>query len=426
MCFELEGLSAGDLLHHVVLQLKLGSWYDASVITRLSEGTITTDPTFDAYWTYANGLGSVIVESAEFIVGDQTVERITGDWIQTWLALSTDRNALFGITTDGTGHVPFSSLGGARGTGTALDPRRPYPTEDGILFCVLPFFFSRTKLAETFPLLACRAVRVQVTLRPFLECCRRVSGARSSAVDTPLSQSVRFLSAGGAVTVKTASVAPAFRDARIVTGTYLISGGVRSRMMRSPFEQMVRLVQPFRFEEPLKYLVSKSSSDRVEIQLPLELNHPVVEILWVLRRKGVRVNNAWANFGMQLESEPPAGMPWLSWATLRVNGSEVMTAEGEWWRQSIAKAHHGGITAYDENVYGFSFAVTPHEHQPSGSANMSRATSVTLRLTVNPVPSGAVSGFDAVEVGGWEVMVWAVHMNWLRFENGMCERVFSS
>jgi len=204
-------------------------------------------------------------------------------------------------------------------------------------------------------------------------------------------------------------------------------------MMRSPFEQMVRLVQPFRFEEPLKYLVSKSAADRVEIQLPLELNHPVVELIWVLRRKAVRVNNEWINMGVALGTLEARGdrvdPPWLSWAALRVNGSELMSAEGEWWRQSIAKAHHGGITAYKENIYGYSFAQDPQAHQPSGSANMSRATSVTLRLTVNPLPATVLPAgcvFDPVEIGGWEVMVWAVHMNWLRFENGMCQRMFSS
>ena len=395
MTFELEGFTAGDLLHHVVLQIRLGSWYDGSVIARLSEGLITTDPTED-YWTFARSLGTVIIESAEFVVGDQTIERITGDWIRTWLTLATDRNALFGVQTDGV-------------AGT-LDPRRPFPTEDGTLFCVLPFFFSRTKLTETFPLLACRTVRIDVTLRPFEECCRRVVGAAGG--QTPLGRAVRFLqvSDGSVVTVHTATHPPAFRDVRIVTGTYLIAGKVREAMMRQPFEQMVRLVQAFHFEEPLKYLAA-SSADSVDIQLPLELNHPVVELLWVLRRKGVRANNDWADYSTT--------GPWLSRASLRVNGSELMAAEGDWWRQAIAKVHYGGITAYQANVYGYSFSADPQSHQPSGSANMSRATSVTLRLTVLPVSTGA-------EVEGWEVMVWAVHMNWLRFENGMCQRMFSS
>jgi len=62
---------------------------------------------------------------------------------------------------------------------------------------------------------------------------------------------------------------------------------------------------------------------------------------------------------------------------------------------------------------------------------MSRSTSVTLRLSVRTpmerplesLPSPCV--FDPNVVQGWEVFVFAVHYQWLRFQNGMCERLFS-
>ena len=65
-------------------------------------------------------------------------------------------------------------------------------------------------------------------------------------------------------------------------------------------------------------------------------------------------------------------------------------------------------------------------HQPSGSGNLSRASSIRLDLTVRVPPAVAVPpGFDA-EVGqGWEVFVFAIHQNWVRFENGLCQKIFS-
>jgi hypothetical protein len=42
--FELGSLPTGDLLQSVILQIKLGSWYDNSIISQLTAGTITTDP----------------------------------------------------------------------------------------------------------------------------------------------------------------------------------------------------------------------------------------------------------------------------------------------------------------------------------------------------------------------------------------------
>jgi hypothetical protein len=439
--FELGALPTGDLLQATILQIKLGSWYDNSIISQLTAASITTDPTHaNSYWTYINGLGAALIEYAEFIVNDQTIERITGEFIHTHLALDWDKNAQVGIAADGTGAIPYSYLAPSMVQQTPFRPSRPYPTEDGVYFCVLPFFFLRTKLKQVFPLLSCNEgnVRIDIKLRPFDHVVRRSIGYRANATDTPLNQQVPFITTAPiTVTATTASQPPAFRDVRMVTATALITGSMRNKFLRQPFEQMVKLVQNFSFEEPLKYLVSKSNAnaDTVDIQLPLELNHPVTELRWVFRRKAVKINNEWTNFtpAIGLESDPDIVYPpWLQTATIRVNGSEVISAEGDWFRHHIAKKHSGGITAYHAHMYGYSFAEYPDSHQPSGTANMSRASSVTLTLRVNqPIAKNLMTlsnpscQFDTNVVGGWEVFVFAIHYNWLRFENGICNRMFT-
>jgi hypothetical protein len=60
---------------------------------------------------------------------------------------------------------------------------------------------------------------------------------------------------------------------------------------------------------------------------------------------------------------------------------------------------------------------------------MSKAASVTLNLRVNPPivsPLPADCKFDSTVVSGWEVFVFAMHYNWLRFENGLCNKLFSN
>ena len=47
--FEIGSLPAGDLLQSVVLQIKLGSWYDNSVISRLTNASIKTDDNSKSY-----------------------------------------------------------------------------------------------------------------------------------------------------------------------------------------------------------------------------------------------------------------------------------------------------------------------------------------------------------------------------------------
>ena len=443
--FEIGSLATvGDLLQSVMLQIRLGHWYNPRVLYQIYRGELTTDidPAKEysqEYWTFCNSLGTCIIEYADFIVNEQRLERITGEWIRVWLALNSDRGTLTGISTDAIGSVPFTSLGAnsGSGVGTAFDPRRPYPVEDGLYYCILPFFFLRTRLAETFPLLSCNegSVRIDIKLRPFEDMVRRFLGYRRSCNDVPLGKIVSLVTTDDSVvSSQTATVAPEFRDFRIITTCALLSSGLRQKFLRMSFEQLVKHVQIFSFDEPLKYLVSKGNAmagDTVDIQLPLELNHPVVELVWVLRRKGVRVNNEWTNFTPVLENQSGWGRVYPSWlesAMIRVNGQEVISADGDWFREHIASIHQGGYTAHQASVYGYSFSRQPDAHQPSGSANMSRASSVTLRLRVRtPVPMIPPSGsvFDPDTVEGWEVFVFAVHYQWLRFQNGLCSRLFT-
>ena len=75
--------------------------------------------------------------------------------------------------------------------------------------------------------------------------------------------------------------------------------------------------------------------------------------------------------------------------------------------------------AYGAYVYGYSFARTPGSKDPSGTLNTSRSSDVRLRLDVTQT---VVDG----RTNEWEVLVYAIALNWVRFENGICNRLFSS
>jgi len=432
LSFEIGSLPAGDLLQSITLQFKVGSWYNQSIIKQLYNGEITTNMQYSSdYWTYINSLGTAIIEYAEFIVKDQTIERLSGEFIRAFFNIYGDINNLIGISADAIGNTSFSYL--STPNQTQFNPNRPYPTEDGTYFCILPFFFLRTRLKEVFPLLSCNEgdVRIDVKLRPFNQVVRQYIGYRQNCDSMPLNRTVHFTSTETqTVETQTTECPPAFRDFRILTSCALIMGSVREKYLYNPFEQMIKISQTFHFDEPLKYLVSKPQG-MVEIQLPLELNHPVTEIFWVFRRKSVVINNEWANFtpAISYQTNPDKKFPpWLDSATIRLNGSELISAKGDWFREHIASVHKAGIIAYNSYMYGYSFATYPDEHQPSGSANMSKIQSIRLNLKVNvPIPVGfnASVDFDP-SIESWEVFVFAIHYNWLRFENGICNRMFTN
>ena len=434
LTFDLVGGQAGDLLQAVVLQIRLGSWYDPMTVLNLSTQDYVAD--LSGYWTYINSLGTSIIEYAEFEVGDQTLERLDGEFIKLYSGLLPDENMIFGLTADANGITSFRNVANSEGP---LSPQRPWPTQNGVYFCLLPFFFLRTRFKEVFPLLSCKegSVRIHVKLRPFADCVRRVAGVRESCEATPLNRTVffnQYVPPGqplpAPVAVQTSTVIPPLQDFRVITYCGLVDGSVRDAYIQKPFEQLTRLVTWSHFDEPYKFLASKTNSDTdtIDISLPLELNHPTQEIIWVFRRKGVAINNEWWNFSPILETQWSADaiyQPWLTYATLRINGMVVDQAEGEWWRREIASAHKAGWNAWASHIYGYSFSMYPDSHQPSGTANMSRSTSVRLDLKVRvPVAVPVPPGFAPEVSQGWEVFVYAVHLNWLRFQNGLCQKLY--
>ena len=234
------------------------------------------------------------------------------------------------------------------------------------------------------------------------------------------------------VAIRTSSVMPAFQNIEIMTYSSLVDGAFRDKLMRRPFEMLYREAQGFHFEEPTKYAITKPNNltDSISVNLSLECNGPVEEIIWIIRRRGCAVNNDWTNFGPLLENQENSGrfpIPLLESASIWINGMPFVEQDGDWFRQHIAAAHSGGIVAWNRYIYGYSFARHPGAHQPSGTVNMSRATSVQLRLTVRAPKRANVTGdFDESVRAGWEVHAYCVGLNWLRFENGIANRMFSS
>jgi hypothetical protein len=210
--------------------------------------------------------------------------------------------------------------------------------------------------------------------------------------------------------------APPFKSVQLLAYGAIVDGTLRKKMLRDPFEILHRQVQTFSFDEPLKYAVSKrADSDSIRIQLPLEANHPIEEILWFVRRKGTSINNEWTNYSSLIEKDwnSRAPTPLLQNAILQVNGTVICDAEEQFYREQAAYSHRGGYASFSKFIYGYSFAASPGEHQPSGSLNASRVNSLRLVLDVKP------PGEDL-----WEVKVFCIGLNWMRFENGLANPMF--
>jgi hypothetical protein len=413
--FDLGSVKCGDVLLSTVLQVGLGHWFDDTTLLRFAS-TKYTYPENANPWYYASSLGNVILQQAELEIDGSTIEIIDGDFINVASLLYQDINSQVGFSADGLGRIPFTELGNTPST-------NQFPTPNGTIFVPLMFFFARTRLAEAFPLLACRegTVRIHITFRPFQEVVRRLQGTRASCDEVPLNQNINMYSfldnqIRVNITVPTSISIPGFKNIQLITYAAHTDGSIRQKILRSPFETLVKNVQTFYFEEPLKYQVTASASDTVTVQLPLEANHPMIEVLWFVRRKQVNNNNEWNNYSSVLQSEYDEiynpRQPLLQSAKIQMNGIDLISESEQWFRQHISLLHKGGIAAYDNYIYGYSFAKHPGQHQPTGTANASRLQ--TLRLTL-----------DVKSPHAWEVKVFVVTYQWLRFQNGMANKMFT-
>lgn len=420
--FDLLQTQCGDLIQGLYIQIKLGDWFPSVIRTSLKQNLTSFKDSSQA-WTYANSLGTVLLEEATLEVDDQVLERITGDSNAVISTLFPDLNTQIGLQ-DIEGKKSIDEVKAWNGTSHL-------PTEDGWITVPLWFSMLRASRNETFPLIACRdgTVRLRLTLKRFDQIVRKVSGVRNSCTETPLSKqfavnNLQFVATKGAIseTILSHTTPPKLSQIQLLCHGYFVDGPYRQMLLRQPFERPFREIQHFRFTEPLKYVITKTTSDTIHVQLPLEANQPIEEIVWFLRRKSaITLNNDWVNYSATLEKDyDPIYAPLeplLVSATLQANGIDIIQEKEAWFRSHIARAHRSGNISYNSFLYGYSFARNPGEHSTTGSFNASRVNSLRLTLEVNPP-----SGNESTE---WEVFVYIFAFQWVRFGNGICNKVFS-
>jgi Large eukaryotic DNA virus major capsid protein/Major capsid protein N-terminus len=444
--FDIGSVNCGDLLLSTTLQLQLGHWFDPTTLQNfLQQSYLIGAAELPTWWWYANSLGSIIIERAELEIGDTTIETIDGDFIHVFSSLFPSLNTSVGSALDTFGRLPLLEVNqrSAFPISTPYDSTltpgpdyyavRPYLTEQGKLLIPLPFFYQRVKLQEALPLLAINEgnVRIHITFRNFTDCIRQYRGFRDSCTASPLGQKTQFynFSAGFPFPIPSPltsyTALPQFQQVQLMTYAAVTDGSIRQKLLRSPFEILYREVKCIHFAEPLKYTVTTSSSDIISIQLPLELNHPIEEILWFVRRKEVANNNEWTNYSATLtrdyDSVYSPFTPLLKRAKLQVNGIDIIEGDEHFFRTYLANRHKGGVIGYSSFVYGYSFTTTPGIHQPQGTINASRASSIRLCLDV-----AQPTLLHPNETAEWEVKVFVFSLQWLRFQDGLANRMFAS
>ena len=337
---------------------------------------------------YTDSVGHALIEHADLLIGGQTVERITGEYLELYseVAVSDSQQEglelLVGKTMSKTGLGPASSHGGITKTFYGAYPR--------IFMIPLPFYFFRND-SLSIPLSALTKQEVQVNVR-FRKWEDLIVNMNNSGK-----------------TISDLATQPKMLELTLATEYVFLSEAENNYFRTTTIDYVISQLQLARFN---------MEQNALSKQVALKFLNPVKELYFVIQNSNViesniSTGNDWFNFDNSENLNAPL-YEQISTLKLDLNGETIIPSE-------IADAVYlRGIQPMlshtrgpNRRFYIYSFALDPENHLPTGQVNMSRIINQLLSITTTPNTQKR------------NVRVYAVNYNVLRIQNGLAGVIFN-
>lgn len=343
-------------------------------------------PTVWAHWV--NAVGQFIIETACIVIGGQPIDYLYGEFMYSWEELS------------GKPGKRLQEMIGKRYTRAQLIEDSAHTR---VLYVPLPFWFTRTSgNALSLVSLQFHQVRVHVHLARLKDMIQRSAQAVAyeettgdvlgpvTACDVTCFNVVTMVARKSVLgidpctgvddrvignIVSTPDPVVMIEDENFSTGCRVITSNniqavllttyvyldieERDRFAVGAFEQLITQVQMF--EQQL-------TTAQGDIQV--NFNHPIIQLIWMFRRKCQEDVNNWCNFSGKYGRDP------LESASLCLNNQVRYSHDAKYFRLVQPYQHHSHFP--EGYIYTYSFGLYPEEPQPSGSVNFSRIDNVTF------------------------------------------------
>jgi hypothetical protein len=332
-------------------------------------------PAETVQWT--RNLGNVMIREVEVEIGGQRIDRQFGEWLVIWAELTVPAGQQDGYA-EMTGNT-LDMFGAKLGAMSEFLPAKT-------LYIPLQFWFNRN-YGLALPLIALQyhEVKINIELRPLSELLIQTNDEGDKVTLTQ------------AVNLSTASL--------WIDYVYLDTDE-RRRFAQVSHEYLIEQLQ-FTGAETINGAVNK---------VRLNFNHPVKEIIWVSRLADAEAACQWSNFttGVLPGVDEYAGENPLVKAKLQLNGHDRFRERpARYFNLVQPYQHHTNIPA--TGIYVYSFGIKPEEHQPSGTANLSRIDNATFTMDfVKELFDGSITTATTVNL-----LVYAVNYNVLRIMSGI-------
>ena len=343
----------GDLLGPVILEVTLPQLYH-------TDGSLAS---------YCNSIGHALIEEISVEIGEQEIDKQTGEWMEIWSSLTTTTNQKDGF---------YDMIG-------KVDA---YTTPDfgGVkLYIPLRFWFNRNP-GVYLPLIALQyhPIRINVKIRPLQQ----------------LFYSTALIANCTTTQVKAAKIT----DMRLWGDYVFLDIEERRRFVSSTHEYLIEQVQ----YTPKLSIPSGNTTAIV----PLEFNHPCKEFIWIMQRDIMAQYHEWFNFSSLATHEEGVRVDLLSTASIQLDGQERFDARDAGYFRLVQPFQYHTNIPNDEFIYVYSFSLRPEDQQPSGSLNASRIDNITMSAGVTPDVNLSPAR------GNGTIRVYALNHNILRVVNG--------
>jgi len=321
---------------------------------------------FSAVTNLGYGAGHSMIKTAELEIGGQLIDRHYGEWMNIWTELSVPAGKRLGFDL-------------MVGNGSGFTDNAPVANMD----VPLQFWFCRNP-GLALPLIALQYHEVKLVLE---------LRAKADIVDG----------------TDATAFAGTLDTCKLYVDYVFLDTDERRRFAQISHEYLIEQVQ-FTGDESVTTTTSK--------KIDLAFNHPVKELVWVLKSS---TNHGLLNFAR--EDSDTGTTPTMTSALLQLNGHDRFSERrNEYFLNVQNYMHHarvprhglGSLAANRQQIYTYSFALQPEEHQPSGTCNFSRIDNATLTLK-------NTSSFEA-----GVAKVFAVNYNVLRIMSGMGGLAYSN
>lgn len=364
----------------------------------------------DIYWTGGarRRLGYLMLQQIEIEIGGQIIDRHYGEWLYLWETLTANFDTAVKLDP---------MLGGQYSN--APSSSRTCGGRPPVLYVPLQFWFNRNP-GLALPLIALQyhEVRFNITLN---DATNLVSAAAGTAATTIASA---------------AAALPALRDMALYIDYVYLDVDERRRFAQESHEYLIDQVQ----------YTGQQTITTSSARLDLTLNHPVKELIWLFQ--DARYTDCGAVTSV---NDPETGalatytMPFtyddiVNRCRLQLNGQDRFDERfGDYfWKVQPYQYHSGGafgpirratvsgstlVPAVANPINMYSFAISPEEHQPSGTCNFSRIDTATL--VFDSVTTGGAGKFPTKSTP-FNFRVYAVNYNIFRIMSGMGGLAYSN